>query len=258
MTVMIVAVFPSFAKAQIAIEQALHMGLDSAAISIIYAEHSQEQLIEGYVGQNDSSQAVRLAEEVSPALGLLLGIGKLQVPEIGSLVAGGPLATALSSIVASSSPDPLSDLLRNAGVSAEESDLYTESLRRGLSLVTVHTTRNQSDHIKATLVQAGAIDMQRQAEEWRAEGWVGSRSADPDIALAWEESDKLGAIGGTLVGAATGAAVGSFGGPIGTVIGSVAGALSGGALGAASDLASEAASEQQEVDRLDEAQQNRE
>lgn len=256
MTVMIVAAYPSFAEAQVAVERALHMGVDSAAISILYADYTQEQLTERSVGHFEPSQAVRLSEEVSPALGLLLGIGKLQVLEIGTIVAGGPLATALSSIVAINSPDPLNVLLRNAGLSAEERQLYKESLRRGLSLVTVHTTRNQSDHIKATLVQAGAIDLQQQAEAWLAEGWQGSAVADPDMDLAWEESNKLGTIGGTLVGAATGAAAGSFGGPIGTVIGSVAGAISGGAIGAASDMASDAASEQEEVNTLDESQRD--
>jgi|GEM_PF-2028138 Predicted outer membrane lipoprotein len=256
MTTLVVAVFPSFAKAQIAVERILHMGIDSAAISLLYAdpafgENLEQELV---VGQEGFKPPVRyrLAEEVSPALGLLLGIGQMSLPGVGKIVAGGPLATALSSILADESSDPFRDLLRNAGLSPDETLLLKESLRRGLGLVMIHTTRNMSDHAQAALDQVGALDMQRQAEEWRAEGWLPVHLSEEEFGLDRVESGKLATLGGTLVGAATGAALGSFGGPLGTAIGSVAGAISGGAIGAASEPTDDSLLEVQEETQSDE------
>lgn len=256
MTKLVVAVFSDFAQAQIAVERILHMGIDSAAISLLHAdpvlEESSEQ--ERAVGQEAFKQPVRyrLAQEVSPALGLLLGMGQISLPGIGNIVAGGPLATALSSILADNSSDPFRDLLRNAGLSPNETLLLKESLRRGLGLVTIHTTRNMSDHAQATLDQVGALNIQRQAEEWRAEGWLPVRLSEEEFGLDRTESAKLATLGGTLVGAATGAALGSFGGPLGTAIGSVAGAISGGVLGAASEPTDDSVLEVREETQADE------
>ncbi|HMQ35627.1 MAG TPA: hypothetical protein PKD53_33270, partial [Chloroflexaceae bacterium] len=55
----------------------------------------------------------------------------------------------------------------------------------------------------------------------------------------WEDSSKLGTVGGGLAGAATGAAVGAAGGPVGSVVGGVAGAVTGAGVGAAGDVAGE-------------------
>lgn len=57
----------------------------------------------------------------------------------------------------------------------------------------------------------------------------------------WQDSSKLGTVGGTLAGAATGAAVGAAGGPVGAVVGGVAGAATGAGVGAAGDVAGERA-----------------
>lgn len=57
----------------------------------------------------------------------------------------------------------------------------------------------------------------------------------------WQDSSKLGTVGGSLAGAATGAAVGAAGGPVGAVVGGIAGAATGAGAGAAGDVAGERA-----------------
>ncbi len=68
-----------------------------------------------------------------------------------------------------------------------------------------------------------------------------ARQVRDEAGSNWQESSKVGTVGGTVAGAATGAAMGSVGGPIGTVAGGLAGAAAGAVTGAVGDTVGESA-----------------
>jgi uncharacterized protein (TIGR02271 family) len=56
---------------------------------------------------------------------------------------------------------------------------YSEGVRRGGTIVRVHTTRSQADAVAQILRRNGAVDIDRQAEQWRASGWTGYDETAP-------------------------------------------------------------------------------
>jgi hypothetical protein len=79
--------------------------------------------------------------------------------------------------------------------------------------------------------------------------------AVPDNAAAWQESSKVGTVGGAVAGAATGAGLGLAGGPVGAVVGGIAGGIVGATTGAAADIAGEIVDET--VEDQDDAEDER-
>lgn len=48
---------------------------------------------------------------------------------------------------------------------------YAEAMRRGWTLVKVEATEQQQEAAALALRQAGAVDIEAKADEWRANGW---------------------------------------------------------------------------------------
>lgn len=68
---------------------------------------------------------------------------------------------------------------------AADRDAYEEGIRRGGHLLTARVEDEYVEEAMATLEDSDAIDLDRRAEEWRAEGWTGtattqSASAQPE------------------------------------------------------------------------------
>ncbi|MBQ1765174.1 MAG: hypothetical protein IIZ92_20055 [Aquincola sp.] len=64
----------------------------------------------------------------------------------------------------------LADLFSQPG-SEPETSRYAEAMRLGWTLVKVEATPEQTDAAKLALQQAGAVDIEAKADEWRANGW---------------------------------------------------------------------------------------
>jgi len=87
--------------------------------------------------------------------GLLLGAGALAIPGIGPILAAGPIAAALSGVVAGGIAGGLIDW----GIPAEASQRYENSIANGGVLAIVKTTRQKSGQAAAVLRQYGASDV---------------------------------------------------------------------------------------------------
>lgn len=260
MTKTIVGLFNTFSDAQVLVDDLLTLGIERDAISVFSSERPADQLRErelygethdSIADQPEDASAIQGAlggMTIGGALGLLLGIGTLAIPGIGPVLAAGPLAAAFGSTAVGAGIGGLIGVLSNAGVSHDDALLFNEGLRRGGTLVSAHVHENMIDATEMAFERAGAVNIQQRAADWHAEGWTPTSRpptdySDPDVGNTWEDSSKVGTVGGAVAGAATGAAIGSVGGPVGTAIGGVAGAASGAAIGAAGDTVGEAAVE---------------
>lgn len=105
--------------------------------------------------------------------GLLAGLGLLAIPGLGPVVAVGWLVAAVTGAGVGAAAGGLIGGLTAAGLSADEAETYAEGVRRGGTLVTVRADESRGERVLAILDQAGSIDIDERAENWRAQGWTG-------------------------------------------------------------------------------------
>jgi len=107
------------------------------------------------------------------AAGLAASLMGLAIPGIGPILAAGPIAAALVGAGAGAAAGGLIGSLTDQGVEAKHAEIYAESVRRGGTLVTVRTDESRSEEATSILRDAGAIDIDKRVDEWRASGWTG-------------------------------------------------------------------------------------
>src|SRR3982750_5011485 len=78
------------------------------------------------------------------AAGLLAGLGFVGLPGLGPVVAAGWLASTAVGAVAGAAAGGIVGALVDAGVSREHADVYSESIRRGGTLVTARVTDQEA------------------------------------------------------------------------------------------------------------------
>lgn len=94
--------------------------------------------------------------------GLAAGAIAMVLPGIGPLLAIGPLAGALGGLGVGAATGGLIGLLRDHGMSQEEAEFYSEGVRRGGSLVTVHgIDGSRAAEARRILDTQGAIEVEK-------------------------------------------------------------------------------------------------
>jgi uncharacterized protein (TIGR02271 family) len=58
---------------------------------------------------------------------------------------------------------------------------YEEGIRRGGHLLTARVDEEYAEEVLVLLENSDAVDLDRRAQEWRAEGWTGSAMAQPTV-----------------------------------------------------------------------------
>lgn len=114
---------------------------------------------------------------VGGILGVLLGTGAIVIPGIGPLIAAGTLATIAAGAATGGVVGGAIGLLTGHGITNADSHLYAEGLKRGGTLVTVMAEDSQLDVFREIFKKHGAVDIEKRAATWTADGWV---SFDPD------------------------------------------------------------------------------
>jgi hypothetical protein len=109
---------------------------------------------------------------VGGIIGLAAGMIAVVLPGIGALIAAGPIAGAIGGLTAGAAAGGLIGYLKDHGVSEEQAEFYEEGVRRGGALVTVHRAEGEGEKkARKILDDAGAIEVEKLADEWRATGW---------------------------------------------------------------------------------------
>jgi len=107
------------------------------------------------------------------AAGLAASLAGLAIPGIGPILTAGPIVATLAGAGAGAVAGGVIGRLTDLGVEKKEAALYAEAARRGGTLVTLRTDEAHADEASAVLRKAGAIDIARRAEDWRAMGSIG-------------------------------------------------------------------------------------
>ena len=125
---------------------------------------------------------------VGGVLGLLAGTAALAIPGIGPIVAAGPIASTLAGAGIGAAAGGLIGALANAGVPEDEAQYYTEGVKRGGTLITLHARDDRAAECALRVMREhGAVDIHQRAQQWRSEGWQRGASQDEAIPLAKEE-----------------------------------------------------------------------
>jgi hypothetical protein len=111
---------------------------------------------------------------IGGAVGLAVGVLALAIPGVGPFLAAGPIAATIGGLTAGVAVGGVIGLLKDHGISEEEAEFYAEGVRRGGALVTVHgIDENREAAAQQVLDDAGAIETEELADEFRRTGWTG-------------------------------------------------------------------------------------
>jgi hypothetical protein len=103
---------------------------------------------------------------IGGAIGVTLGVIAVMIPGFGLLIAAGPLAMAIGGLSMGAAAGGIVGLLREHGISEDEAGFYSEGVRRGGALITVHgVTEDGEKKARKIMKQSGAIDTEELADE---------------------------------------------------------------------------------------------
>ena len=107
--------------------------------------------------------------------GVLAGLGMLAIPGLGPVVAAGWLAsTAVGAAVGAAAGGATGGLLgalKEAGHTDDEANVYSESVRRGGTLVSVKADDSDKARLEAILNGKRGFDATTRGEAYRSSGW---------------------------------------------------------------------------------------
>ena len=104
--------------------------------------------------------------------GLLAGLGIMAIPVLGPVVAAGWLASTALGVEAGAAAGGLIGSLVDAGEDEDTAHVYSESIRRGGTLVTVRTDEGRGSDVQAILDRHQPIDPMARGAEYRQKGWT--------------------------------------------------------------------------------------
>ena len=109
---------------------------------------------------------------VGGGAGLLAGLGMLAIPGLGPVVAAGWLAALAVGAVAGAATGGLVGALVGAGISDDHAHVYSESVRRGGTLVSVRVADQDAARVQAILDRYKPIDPVQRGADYRKDGWT--------------------------------------------------------------------------------------
>lgn len=117
-------------------------------------------------------KGVEVGAAVGGIAGLVVGLtGLAAIPGIGPVIAAGPIVALLSGAGMGAVAGGAIGALTKMGVTEEDARYYAEGVRRGGFLVTVAADDDSAEKAADIMRLHGAIDLDKQAESWREEGW---------------------------------------------------------------------------------------
>ncbi|GIV97878.1 MAG: hypothetical protein KatS3mg057_2535 [Herpetosiphonaceae bacterium] len=168
----IVGLFDDYASADRAYSTLIERGYDRTDIGVLARDETVRDRLGGrQAATSESALAGAMAGGALGGLtGLLVGAAALAIPGVGPVLAGGALATVLGTTLAGAglgaTAGTIAGALIGMGVPEDEARFYAETVQRGGILVTVLTSDERADEVRAMMRQAGAVDVESRLEEW--------------------------------------------------------------------------------------------
>jgi stress response protein YsnF len=171
----VIGTYRDMESAVAVVNRLVDAGFSRNDISVI--ANDRDNQYKGYLDRDDETDDVAKGAGIGAAIGglggLLVGLGALAIPGIGPVIAAGPIAAALAGAGIGAVAGGVIGALVDLGIPEDEAHLYAESVRRGNVLVAAQVSDSRADEASRIMDSAGLIDLERQAEDWRASGWTG-------------------------------------------------------------------------------------
>jgi hypothetical protein len=164
-------VYDTHSQARDAVNAIEKAGVPSSEISLVANKHVSEK----YADMDDVSKAgtgAGIGGVVGGGAGLLAGLGLLAIPGLGPVVAAGWLASLAVGAAAGAAAGGLVGALVNAGTPDDHAHVYSESVRRGGTLVSARVDETAATRIQAILDGYKPIDPVVRGAEYRKNGWT--------------------------------------------------------------------------------------
>lgn len=186
----IVALYDDLSAANSAVRALLDRGLTREDISVV-AYNSDTDAVTTTTGTTstertdvEAGEGASFGAVVGALTGLVAGLTAIIIPGIGPIIAAGPLAAVLGGAAgaaigagAGALTGGLTASLVDLGVPAAEVETFSEGVRRGGTLVTVHTPASMEAEATTILESYNPTDINGRAARWREEGWSGTSTA---------------------------------------------------------------------------------
>jgi len=174
----VTGLFDRYEDAASAVRQLTALGIPRDDISIV--ANNSDNWYDDSATETGAEAGAGLGALAGGAGGLLTGLGLLAIPGVGPVVAAGWLvataAGAAAGAVVGGAAGGLIGALTDAGVEAEDAEIYAEGVRRGGTLVSAQVTDRDLPAARAIL-NKGGVDLVTRREQYRSEGWT---SFDPN------------------------------------------------------------------------------
>ena len=121
---------------------------------------------------NKAAAGAGIGGALGAGAGLLAGLGLLAIPGIGPVVAAGWLASTAAVAAGGAAAGGIVGALVDAGTDKEHAEVYSESVRRGGTLVTARVNDADASRIEAILATYKPIDPVARGSHYRKEGWT--------------------------------------------------------------------------------------
>lgn len=189
MTVTISRVYDSYGQANQAVAKLKAAGIPDADVSLVANRNvsAQHENVEN-AGPVAGSAGVGAA--VGGGAGLLAGIGLLAIPGLGPVVAAGWLAATAVGAVGGAAVGGIVGALVNAGVPEADAHVYSESIRRGGTMVTVRTAEANEMTARSALDSMSPVDVATRRSEYQKSGWQKFDPDAPDYTLSDAELER--------------------------------------------------------------------
>jgi hypothetical protein len=171
-------VYDSYAQARNAVAAIEAAGVPSSEVSLVANKHVSDKY-DDVTEVSKTATGAGIGGAVGGGAGLLAGLGLLAIPGLGPVVAVGWLASLAVGAAAGAAAGGLVGALISAGIPEEHAHVYSESVRRGGTLVSAKVEDRDGSRIQSILDQYKPIDPVERGAEYRKEGW---QTFDPKAA----------------------------------------------------------------------------
>lgn len=202
MTKTVTRLFDDYADAKTAVRELEELGIPHDDISIMSSnadgrhgngdrDHDSDHGVDDY---GDVSRGVTTGAALGGVGGLLAGLGLLAIPGLGPIVAAGWLAsTAVGAGIGAAGGAATGGVvgaLKEAGHSDDEAHVYSESVRRGGTIVSARVDDDRVEAAESTLHRHRAVDAATRGEDYRRDGWNGFDASAPSYTRDQMDADR--------------------------------------------------------------------
>jgi hypothetical protein len=164
-------VYDSYGQAREAVRALEAAGVPSSEVSLIANKHVSAAHAD--VNEiSDTAKGAAIGGAIGAGAGLMAGLGLLAIPGLGPVVAAGWFASTAALAGAGAAAGGIVGALVDSGVPEEHANVYSESVRRGGTLVAVRVADQDAARTQEILDRYKPIDPALRGAEYRKEGWT--------------------------------------------------------------------------------------